>query len=197
MTWFNNRPGFRSTLAVPRFSGALLALALCLSALDAQAQVGAETANSGAKATVGGAFLGAEAVMVVEAAFDVQPWWAYAVGGGLGAAGGAVGGFFVDQQGDPLLSTSFLVAGMVFAIPSTIAVLSATAYKVDKNPTIDDQLALRAPVVPPSLVGYDEQGFRLDVPAVRVREVYSTRTRLTYALPSETEVMVPVVGMSF
>lgn len=203
MTWSNSLQGFRSVGRAPRLWGAAVAFSVCVSGVtNAQAEVGAESARSGAKATVGGALLGAELVLVAEAIFDVKPWWAYLLGGGLGAAGGAVGGFFVDQQGDPMVSTGFLVGGLVFAIPTTIAVLSATSYEPEANPTIEasDELALSRPVVaplPPSLVGIDDTGFHLGVPAVVVQEVYSAQTRLTYALPSETEVMVPMVGITF
>jgi hypothetical protein len=68
----------------------------------------------------------------VEAALDVKPAWAYIVGGLAGGVGGGVGGFFVEQ-GDPpesaRVSMLLLAGGMVFAIPTTIAILSATAYE--------------------------------------------------------------------
>src|SRR5437773_7149887 len=60
------------------------------------------------KGIIGGALLGAESVMLVEAAADTKPAWAYAVGGGLGAIGGGVGGYFA-QQGDPKISLYLLV----------------------------------------------------------------------------------------
>src|ERR1043165_403742 len=49
------------------------------------------------KGVVGGALLGAEAVMLVEAAADVKQGWAYGLGGGLGAVAGGVGGFFAED----------------------------------------------------------------------------------------------------
>src|ERR1051326_3827956 len=51
------------------------------------------------KGIIGGALLGAESVMLVEAAAEVKPAWAYAVGGGLGAIGGGIGGYFTQQIG--------------------------------------------------------------------------------------------------
>src|SRR5436190_13241911 len=80
------------------------------------------------KGIIGGALLGAESVMLVEAAADTKPAWAYAVGGGLGAIGGGVGGYFA-QQGDPKISLYLLVGGMALALPTTVAVLSAAAYE--------------------------------------------------------------------
>src|SRR6185295_18636203 len=61
---------------------------------------GTEDASPTAKGIVGGALLGGEAVMLVEAALDVKPAWAYIVGGLAGGVGGGVGGYFVEQ-GDP------------------------------------------------------------------------------------------------
>ncbi len=151
--------------------------ALTLLPTVARAQVGAETANSGAKGTVGGALLGAELVLVVEALFDVDPWWAYLLGGGLGAVGGGVGGFFVDEQGSAPASMGLLVGGLVLSIPTTVAVLSATTYEPETNPTVEGARAVpraesaitaRSSRPAPSLAMFEDGGFRLGVPGVAV-----------------------------
>ena len=217
MTWLNLGLEARRV----RRAGAIISATLVAASLSfapvAHAQVGSETSNSGAKGTVGGALLGAELVLVIEAAFDVEPWWAYALGGGLGAVGGALGGFAVDQQGEPLPSMSLLVAGLVLAVPTTIAVLNATAYEPETNPEIDEAaleaVVPRGPVlavapVAPSIVSFKEESFGFQMPAVEVTPV--SAARLSWDAPgilppasgaasSETtaRVMVPVLGMSF
>jgi hypothetical protein len=194
-----------------------LGLAVGLAALSlpksAAAEVGSESAKSGAKGTIGGALLGAELVLAVEAAFDVKPWWGYAIGGGLGAIGGGIGGFFVDQQNEPTASMSFLVAGLVLAVPTTIAVLSATAYEPEQNPVLEPAPAEaaasrpRGPVaevapLTPSLATVQGSALRLSMPAIEVRYVAHAAERAlafgpALAAPTETSVHVPVFGLSF
>lgn len=108
-----------------------------------------------AKGMVGGGFLGAEAVMLCTAAAGVRPAWAYGVGGGLGAAAGVVGGYFVEQDASPKVSLYLLVGGMTLIIPTTVAVLSTTAYEpvnyVEDCPPVDEPVAEPArtpPTVP-------------------------------------------------
>jgi len=112
-------------------------MTVVLSAPSARAETGKEKASSGAKGTVGLALLGAEAVMTVEALVGVKPWWGYLIGGGVGAIGGAVGGYFIDQMDKPAVSMGLLAGGITLAVPATLAILSATAYRPNKNPEVD------------------------------------------------------------
>jgi len=98
-----------------------------LTPLCAHATGEAEVSPTG-KGIVGGALLGGELVMSVEAAFEVQPAWAYIVGGVAGAAGGGIGGHFIEQQSSARVPMLLLAGGVAFAIPTVVAVLSATAY---------------------------------------------------------------------
>jgi len=133
-------------------------IALTHSAMAANTAPASPTAATG-KGVVGGALLGAEAVMLTEAAADVKQGWAYGLGGGLGAVAGGVGGYFAEHGGDAKLSMYLLVGGMALAIPTTVAVLSATAYEPvnyteDKPPAADEPVAEppqpgSAPLAPP------------------------------------------------
>jgi hypothetical protein len=104
--------------------------------------------GNGIKGAVGGGLLGAEVVMLVEAALDVKPAWAYIVGGIAGGAAGGVGGYFWESgTDDAKLGMYLLTAGMALAIPTTVAVLSTTAYKPpadyveDRPPPADEPIA--------------------------------------------------------
>jgi hypothetical protein len=97
----------------------------------------AEEASPTGKGITGGALLGAEVVMLTEAALKVKPAWAYIVGGVVGAAGGGVGGYFLEQEGDAKLSLYALAGGFALVIPTTVAVLSATAYEPPRDYTQD------------------------------------------------------------
>jgi hypothetical protein len=131
-------------------AGSILVLGVALTqaaqAADTPPTAEATPTSPTGKGTVGGALLGAEAVMLVEAAADVKQGWAYALGGGLGAVAGGVGGFFAEDSGDAKLSLYLLVGGMALVIPTTVAVLSATAYEPvnyteDKPPPADEPVA--------------------------------------------------------
>jgi hypothetical protein len=130
-----------------RLVGSLLALAaLAASVAFPRSARADEEASPTGKGIAGGILLGAELVLVVEAAADVEPAWAYVVGGLAGAAGGGVGGYFIEQEGEPKLPLLMLAGGMALAIPTTVAVLSATAYEppleyVEDEPPADEPVA--------------------------------------------------------
>lgn len=111
--------------ALPSF---LALVGAMLTPLAAHA-TGVGEASPNGKGIAGGALLGAELVMVTEAAFKVQPTWAYIVGGVAGGAAGGVGGYFIEQETSARVPMLMLAGGLAFAIPTMVAVLSATAYE--------------------------------------------------------------------
>ncbi|HVU05090.1 MAG TPA: hypothetical protein VHE30_25245 [Polyangiaceae bacterium] len=128
------------------FGKLLSATVIGLVALSPRVSLAAESeASPTGKGITGGALLGAEAVMLVEAAASTKPAWAYAVGGGLGAVAGGVGGYFAENGGDAKLSIYLLVGGMALALPTTVAVLSASAYEptnyTEDHPPADEPVA--------------------------------------------------------
>jgi len=209
------------------FIGSFIACATVEGIAAAQQAPAPTFTSSTAKGTIGGALLGAEAVMLVEAAAETKPAWAYAVGGGLGAIGGGVGGYFAEK-GDPKISLYLLVGGMALALPTTVAVLSAAAYEpvnyVEDRPPADEPVADPArtapasetkptsrrpapmprtakvalrPELPPALLGWNRGELTLSIPAVEVRQMY-TRTEIAlYGVKQHPEVEVPVVNVVF
>jgi len=115
------------------FLGTLTLAALSLASFTAHA----EDVSTTGKGIVGGSLLGAEVVLATEAAFKVQPGWAYLVGGIGGAAAGGVGGYFIEQEASPKATMLMLAGGMALVIPTTVLVLSATAYEPPANYTQD------------------------------------------------------------
>ena len=115
------------------FLGTLTLATLSFASLTARAE---EVSTTG-KGIVGGALLGAEVVLATEAAFKVKPAWAYLVGGVGGAAAGGIGGYFIEQDANPKTTMLMLAGGMALVIPTTVLVLSATAYEPPANYTQD------------------------------------------------------------
>jgi len=120
---------------------AAIGAAVTLAATPAQAAEDKTEASATGKGITGGVLLGGEVVMLGEAAFKVKPAWAYAVGGLAGGVAGGVGGYFIEKGGDAKLTMYMLAGGMALIIPTTVAVLSASAYEPpasfteDKGPT--------------------------------------------------------------
>jgi hypothetical protein len=133
------------------FLGTLTLATLTLAPLAAHATGVAEVSTTG-KGAVGGALLGAEVVLDVEAAFKVQPTWAYVVGGVAGGIGGGVGGYFIERSASPRTTMFILAGGMALAIPTTVAVLSATAYEPPASFT-QDRAPIDEPVAEPPQPG--------------------------------------------
>lgn len=168
-------------------------------------QARAQEASPSGKGVVGGALLGAELVLVIEAAFDVQSTWAYIGGGLAGGVAGGVGGYFIERDSSARLPMLMLAGGMAFVIPTTVAVLSATAYEppasyVQDQPPSDEPIAdpprpVGAP--PPSGSGERRQRVTERRPA-RVQRVAERRPshppalldfepeRITLSVPSVT-----------
>lgn len=116
---------------------AAVAGALALTARPAAALEDKTEASTDGKGITGGVLLGAEVIMLGEAAFKVKPAWAYAVGGLVGGAGGGVAGYFIEKGGDAKVTMYMLAGGMALIIPTTVAVLSASAYEPPAGYTED------------------------------------------------------------
>lgn len=128
-----------------RVAGAAFAATLVLSAMSPKAALADEVSPTG-KGIAGGILLGAEVVTVPMALANVQSGWAYAIGGGLGAAGGGVGGYFVEQNvSDGRIPVYMLAGGLALVIPSVVLILNATAYRPVEGAKED-----RAPSGPPA-----------------------------------------------
>ncbi|GAC1550858.1 MAG: hypothetical protein NVS3B10_13740 [Polyangiales bacterium] len=81
------------------------------------------------KGIVGGAFLGGEVVVFVEAIAGVRSSAAYLVGAGAGAVAGGVGGYFVEQAvSDGRIPAYMLAGGLALIVPALVVALDQTRY---------------------------------------------------------------------
>jgi hypothetical protein len=86
------------------------------------------------KGSVGLGLIGAELGAVIPAVAGVDATWAYIVFPVIGAAGGALGGYFaIDHQDHAELSVVALTAGMALIIPALVVTLSETAYDAESE----------------------------------------------------------------
>jgi hypothetical protein len=112
----------------------------------------ADNVPSTPKGTVGGALLGAEVVTITESLFGARPGWAYAVGAILGAGGGGVGGYVIDQGStDGKVPMYMLAGGLALIIPAVVLTLNATRYLPEEGATED--AAPTGPAADPGVPG--------------------------------------------
>lgn len=175
-----------TTLRVLRTSLAVAVVSACLSvALGATPSVAAaqDSAASGStieaspKGTVGLGLVGAEVGLVLPAAFGITDLWATITFPVLGAAGGAVAGYYLVDQGSDngTMGVAMLTTGIVLAIPSLVLAMSLGRYDPESESASLD--ALRDRMTPaqraradagPGLVRLSEEGMFVAAPAIEV-----------------------------
>lgn len=214
------RAGLARVIAAVSVAVALVAA----QATDAHAQEAADTGSvSGSgKGIVGGALLGAEVVMLPMGIAGLKPWWPYAVFGTVGAVGGAVGGWAVEQADPPAEAPLYMLAGgLALVIPTVVATISAvTDDDVDED---DPSLEEPAPGQPapgsesvtvktsrrmkhrPRLVGAligveaigEQTRVTMGVPDIAIVPEYTRQEMSAFGVEQETVVHVPVVRGTF
>ncbi len=134
----------RSTVALAA-GAALLATLTAAPSARAEGQVSPK-----GKGIVGGALLGAEVVDLTLAIAGVEKGWPYFMFGALGAAGGGVGGYFVEKavgtEGPAEAPVFMLAGGLALAIPTVVASLNATSFR---PPEVEREVVPAMPVPEP------------------------------------------------
>jgi hypothetical protein len=210
-----------------RLTALALAAAVGFATLTTAPLARADEVSPTGKGIAGGALLGGEVVTIPMALAGVHPGWAYLLGGGLGMAGGAVGGYFVEQSSANGQADVYMLAGgLALVIPALVLSLNATRYQPSENATEDHPPATepsanpgqaggsiivgpaaappppaKAPA-PTSLfdvraVGQPTDGFRMGVPMPQIRSMYTLRQQAELGLPQRTELRMPVLSVTF
>lgn len=135
-----------------RFLAALAAAgAFALAAAPGEAR--ADDVSPTGKGIAGGILLGAETVVIVESIAGVRADWAYWVFGGVGAVGGGIGGYFVEQSGvDSHVPVYMLAGGMALIIPAVVLTLNATRFRPSEN-AVEDNAPRNVPAANPGRAG--------------------------------------------
>ncbi|MEM9191694.1 MAG: hypothetical protein AAGF12_21150 [Myxococcota bacterium] len=137
----------------------------------AEAQVETNQIDSTAKGTIGFGIVGAELGFFVPALVGLEDLWAYIVFPIVGAAGGAVGGYFLfDEPNRVEGSVAMLAIGLALIVPTLVATLALTAY----DPS-DDGVEVESEGEPPP---EDESGESSDESAEEAEETAEARRRL-------------------
>jgi hypothetical protein len=108
---------------------ALAALAAGTVLLGSPSVAHAEDVSPTGKGVIGGAFLGGEVVIFIEAIAGVRSGTAYLLGAGGGAVAGGVGGYFIEQSAsDGRVPAYMLAGGLALIIPALVVTLDQTRY---------------------------------------------------------------------
>ena len=202
-------------------AGAAVAAAACLAPTTAHAQDAGEPVSPTGKAITGGILLGAEVVMIPLGAAGVREWWPYVVFPPLAAAGGAVGGYFLEKSDAPAEASLYMLAGgLGLMIPALVLTLNATAYEptedeeeeplpegVSDTPQNGDLPPPSAPATPegPSgrlapprgLLDLSPSRVALGLPALAVRPAYTQLEIAQFGVRQVAEYHLPVLAGSF
>lgn len=219
---------FSKKVNTPRTPGAFFRVcavgACALAALSSSSPAHADGPVSGTgKGIVGGALLGGEVVTITMGIIGIEAWWPYAVFGAVGAAGGGIGGYFVESAAPAEAPLYMLAGGMALVIPAVIAVLNATAYAPpkdtedpsltqpsDENPgpapaglsnnqtkTRTPQRSAQTPRIPTALFGLERDAFRLGLPILEIRPMYSLSEQQQFGVSQRHEFRVPIFQAMF
>jgi hypothetical protein len=174
--------------------------------------------SSSPKGIVGGALLGAELTVIGEAIAGIDVEWMYLAGAGVGAVGGGIGGYFVDETESPGWSIAMLVGGMALAIPAFVLSLDATRRhwsepierRLPNEPTSNppdpdagpELTLLPLPKGGKNLLRWNQRTGPHDtlswsLPDVYVTEAFSPADRARYSLPAATLIQVPVFAANW
>jgi hypothetical protein len=126
-----------------------------------------ETQATRAEGALGGALLGSEVVVLGEALAQVDPVWAYLLGGGLGAAVGGYAGLVATEEANPDVSAYIVGAGALLLLPTIVWVGNLRRHPTPREP--------------------------VSVPPGHAREPSATAESRALAMPAHPVVVVPVV----
>ncbi len=196
--------------------GVILAVALSLSAPSrvalAQAALPSDTIDATPKATIGLGLVGAELGLIIPAASGLTDAWALTVFPVVGAAGGALAGYFaLDKPGREKGSVAALAVGLAGVLPAILVTVKGVrqerqnAYEPPKVEIRSDkeQRALELVEAGPGLLRRSRSGLRVSMPGVsfgRGRAVDAETTRRggrVMGLKDRTEVRLSLASGVF
>lgn len=139
---------------------ALFGASLFVPSNEANAQVASEQVEAGVKGTVGLGLIGAELGLVLPTAFGLSETWSLITFPVIGAAGGALAGYYlIDSNDQDVAAVSVLAGGVMLLIPALVMAVSFSSYDPDDEVDVDTGTgALR----------YGKEGWRMTMPSLAV-----------------------------
>jgi hypothetical protein len=178
---------------------ALLGTALPAAAQDASDESPDVQVKPDFKGAIGLGLIGAELGFVIPALAGAKGVWPYIVFPVIGAAGGAVGGYFLLEKGEgkPELAVATLTVGMALVIPAMVATIAVTAYRPPEQIETARVRARELAKGGSGLVRYAEGSLRLAPPAVSAGPTVSPRQALRTGERRTSVVRVAMLSAQF
>lgn len=175
----------------------LYILAVCLAFTLPARLCQAQEASGKGKGIVGGGIMGAEVVMLTEAALGVKNGWFYLAGGAAGAGGGVAAGIFIEKSSNPRPAIYVFAGSLALVIPTMIAVLSATHFEPPATYRQDLPPDEETPGEPPLEGARNEPGWSLRVPTLDVKAAFSDEEVAAYGLKQHAEYHLSLLNGTF
>ncbi len=181
-------------------AAATLAAVLLLQTGNVSAQAAGSTTQAGErvngdiKGTIGLGLIGMEVGLLLPPILKLHDqWWAWTVFPVVGAAAGAVGGFFAFEGNnpDPKITVPILAVGIALVIPAVVGSLSIKARREAATIEQYDDGS--------GLVRFNRKGTFVRAPALSVATRYNTTDQLRYGVASQraTTLHVPLLSGRF
>ncbi len=105
------------------------------------------TVDSTPKAIIGVGLMGAELGLIIPALAGMRDLWPYIVFPLVGAVGGAVGGWAIEEntRNSPEISVALLAVGIALVVPAIVGTLALTAYSPPSEAQQADEDMTAAP----------------------------------------------------
>ncbi len=99
------------------------------------------------KAIIGVGLMGAELGLIIPALAGMRDLWPYIVFPLIGAAGGAVGGWAIEEntRNSPEISVALMAVGIALIVPAVVGTLALTAYSPPSDSDEADEDMTSAP----------------------------------------------------
>jgi len=183
----------------------IVAVALMGAAAPAAAQTATSTVQTknklspDFKGSVGLGMIGTELGFVIPALAGAKGVWPYIVFPVVGAAGGAVGGYFLLEKGDghPELAVATLTLGMALVIPAMVATIAATSYRPPEQIESARARLRELSAGGPGLLRWSKGHVLVAPPAIASGPTQSARQALRHGERRVSSVRVAVLSAQF
>lgn len=174
----------------------------CVMGVSNTAEAQKSTVTPDVKGVVGLALLGGELGLFLPAVLGAKDTWMYIVFPAVGAIGGGIGGYFLEQntRNDPGIAISFLVGGALLVIPTLVGSLALMSYDENaeqtREKTVDD-----GEVTPTGqtmgMFQLNNRGLFLSAPALSFRSRFTNEEMSSMHLNAQVDLHLTLFSASF
>ena len=165
--------------------------------LYAQDPVIFDKVDSTPKGTIGLGLVGAELGLIIPSLAGLDKAWSLTVFPLVGAASGAVAGYFlIDEPGHEKFAVAALAVGIAGILPAILLTVKATRYD-PKDDTPKKSTEILSASSGDGLIQRSKDGMRLSVPGVHVGTMNTKLERVRFGLRAQKQIQLSLVSGVF